>query len=320
MIKALSDNFFNRFLDGDLSELIDFLHGRPQFKLNLCGSHVTIYYKGMPTIEIHENDENDVFWLTRFAYMASAEKLDPKFEEKISSSDFLKKPLYKLVLSNIGWWNQLLTDIASGIDKFALDIPVSGVGDEQKNQDILHNIVIENNAYTNFNSTDYFIIDIEHTTLNNQTNEKLQAVAMHWPENITTNPSAPLGLAFIDFKTGTDSMETIKFPKITDKDFNDIEKAVTQMCKLYLISVPGIDDVATLEPFKIDRTKTQMIVVSVNCNQNLEALLKQIDNVNVPDGIDFRIATSRFFSYGLYDETMLTPTKFKRIFTRNTKE
>ena len=44
----------------------------------------------------------------------------------------------------------------------------------------------------------------------------------------------------------------------------DIEKAVAQMCKLYLISVPGIDDVATLEPFKIDRTKTQMIIVPVN--------------------------------------------------------
>lgn len=314
MIKALSDKFFHRFLDGDLSEIIDFLHGRPQFKLNLCGDHVTIYYKGMPIIEIHENDENDVFWLTRFAYMASAEKLDPKFEEKISSSDFLKKPLYKLCVSDIGWWFQLLTDIACGIDKFAIDIPTSGIGDEQKHQDILHNIVMENNAYPEFNATDYFIIDIEyanpdvvHQDDKNATN--MNAVALHW---LRDNKSHA-GLTFIEFKTGKESMNPVK-TTLNNKVYEDIEKAIAQMCKLYLISVPGVNDVAILDNFKIDRTKTQKIVVPVNCNQFQETLLKQIDNVNVPDGVDFRIATSRFMGYGLYDENMLTLDEFKKIF------
>lgn len=320
MIKALSDKFFHRFLDGDLSEIIDFLHGRPQFKLNLCGDHVTIYYKGMPTMEIHETDAQDIFWLTTYAYTLCGDRLDPDFEKYISSPNHLAKRLYKLKSDKL--WFEILEDIAISLDNSpALPGPVTyDIQKECQKEDILHRVVMENNGYAEFNATDYFIIDVEHTQPDNQNTEKLKAVAIHWPETITTNQNAPLGLAFIEFKAGKDSVDTIDFPQLNDKDFNDIEKAIAQMCKLYLISVPGVNDVATLDHFKIDRTKTQKIVVSVNCNQFQEMLLKQIDNINVPDGVDFRIATSRFMGYGLYDDNMLTPVEFKKMFTKNIKE
>lgn len=320
MIKALSDNFFNRFLDGDLDGIVRWLAGRPKFKLNLCGDHVTLYYRGIPAMEIYETDAQDIFWLTTYAYTLCGDRLDPDFEKYISSPNHLAKRLYKLKSDKL--WFEILEDIAISLDNSpALAGPVTyDLQKECQKEDILHRVVMENNGYAEFNSSDYFIIDVEHTQPDNQNTEKLKAVAIRWPETIKTNQNAPLGLAFIELQAGKDSVDTIDFPQLNDEDFDDIEKAIAQMCKLYLISVPGVNDVAILEPFKIDRTKTQKIVVPVNRNQFQETLLKQIDNVNVPDGVDFRIATSRFMGYGLYDDNMLTPAEFKKIFTKNIKE
>ncbi|MBR2510695.1 MAG: hypothetical protein IKB59_00845, partial [Alphaproteobacteria bacterium] len=276
--------------------------------------------KGMPTMEIHEKDAQDIFWLTTYAYTLCGDRLDPDFEKYISSPNHLAKRLYKLKSDKL--WFKILEDIAISLDNSpALPGPVTyDLQKEYQKEDILHRVVMENNGYAEFNATDYFIIDVEHTQPDNQNTEKLKAVAIHWPETIKTNQNAPLRLAFIEFKAGKDSVDTIDFPQLNDKDFNDIEKAIAQMCKLYLISVPGVNDVATLDHFKIDRTKTQKIVVPVNCNQFQEMLLKKIDNINVPDGVDFRIATSRFMGYGLYDDNMLTPAEFKKMFTKNIKE
>ncbi len=316
MIKALSDKFFHRFLDGDLSEIIDFLHGRPQFKLNLCGDHVTIYYKGMPTIEIHEKDEPGVFWLTQFAYMTSAEKFDTNFEKIISSPKFFEKKLYKLNLSNIGFWFQLLTDIASGIDKNIIDVPAFMFDDYQEHLDILHNIVMENNAA--FNSTDYFIIDIEYNKTNDKSN-KPTIVALHWEHNIKNNKHLYPEIAFIEIKVGADSMEPIKKISLNDKVFDDIDKAIYQMCKLYLISVPGIKNVAAIKPIKVKRDKIQMIIAPVNCNLNYPVYLKKITKLSKTGCIDFRIATASCIGYGLYDKNMMTPDKFNTIFDQPTQ-
>ncbi len=324
MISALSDTFFDMFINGDFRNLIELLQCSPYFKLNLRGDHVIIYYRGEPIVEIYDNDsKNTICGIVFDAYLSAGEKIDTEFDGCLYGFDDERySHLIGVTIPQEKCVSDLLRIIAASIDDARQFYPGSMIQQTRHQYDVLHCLLMENNIYSDFNPGDYFIVDVECTEPTTEKAKKTKALALHWPHNIKTDKDSPMRLAFIELKFGNESIESVEIPRIADIDFADIEKAVFQLYKLNLISVPGTDsfDIAIVDkkPFKIDYTKTQMIIAPVNCNQNKENLLNQVNNINVPDSIDFRIATSWPVGYGLYDKNMLTPDEFKKILVNNT--
>jgi len=300
--RALSDDFFKRFKEGNLKGLVECLQVFPHFMLNFRGKYVTIYYKGLRVLEIQENGK---FGITKEYVLCTEAEHDPVFGCYIKNSD--DKEFFNLDIQDTDTfdWFGFLSMIMRGIDKWR-----SQYGDKTE-KEIQQRIVLENNLFGGATSTDYFIVDTEYAELG----ARFDAIALHWSRDMRKQHNYKPGIAFIEIKAGEKAIDgsagvvkhlqdIVKY-EITEDFYKDIEKMVVQLCDLGLMDMPG------QKQLEIDRSKTpQMIFAIANYNQKSSKLKSALESVAVPENIDLRFAMASFLGYGLYDEGMLNLSEF----------
>ncbi len=300
--RALSENFFKRFKEGDLTGLVECLQAFPHFMLNLRGAYATIYYKGLRVLEIQENGK---FGITKEYVVPTESDIDPIFGDYIQ--DLGDKEFCDLNIKDAATfdWFGFLTMIMRGIDKWR----AQHGGKTEK--EIQQRIVLENNLFGGATSTDYFIVDTEYA----EPGARFDAIALHWSRDMRDKRDYKPGIAFIEIKAGQNAIDgacgvakhlqdIVKY-EITEDFYKDIEEMVVQLRDLGLMDMPGN------KRLEIDSAKKpQMIFAIANYNQKSSKLKSALESETVPENIDLRFATASFLGYGLYDEGMLTLPEF----------
>lgn len=300
--RALSDTFFKRFKEGDLTGLVECLQAFPHFMLNLRSASATIYYKGMRVLEIREDGR---FCMTKEYVNWIEAEINPVFGDYIKNSD--DKKICDMDIKDAATfdWFGFLTMMMRGIDEWRAQKK------ENPEKEIQQRIVLENNLFGGAASTDYFIVDTEYA----ETGARFDAIALHWSRDMRNRHDYKPGIAFIEVKAGEKAidgsagvakhLQDIAKYEITEGFYKDIEEMVVQLRDLGLMDMPG------QKRLEIDATKTpQMIFAIANYNQKSSKLKSALESVRAPENIDLRFATASFLGYGLYDEGLLTLTEF----------
>lgn len=196
MTRAIDNIFLMDLKEGKLELLLNIINKDDTLDLELRGDKICIYYRGALLLTIIADKGKE-------EYNYKVNILDDKYfqnnEYKYNKINFKKQ--YSIANSaDLNEWIQFLPYFKQAVDyHFSVKRSLE--------RDIQQQIVRENNKtfYSdNYNTTDYFILDVEYTfKTDEKDNARMDMVALKWESTSTERKNTKdLPLVFIELKCG----------------------------------------------------------------------------------------------------------------------
>ncbi len=165
MARRISDEFINDLLQGELSEILEYVKSDDTLDLEFRKTSIIIYYRGGKLLEVKEKSKNS------YEFLSGDDNYNPKKKE-------YTKPSIKDLDKYIPQF------------KYIIDLYFGGIRLDNKDRvrfslenEIRQHIVRENNFTNKADQTDYFIIDTEYQTKHGK---KFDIVAIEWEASSTS--------------------------------------------------------------------------------------------------------------------------------------
>ncbi len=284
MSRALTKEFLNSFLEGELSGLLDLVKKDKTLDCELRGDEVIIYYKGLKLLAIKSKNRNT------YTY----EGLDKEYAKRKNGINITLP-----VLENNNWKDYVIKakDVVDTYDMKSF-----------WEYEIKQQIVYENNVSPNAVDTDFFIIDMEYQ---NKEKNQFDIIALHYNSTRQDHQKGIASIAIIEIKQGNTTLKTtaqnpgirrhledfksfINSPERNQNFISEMREVLMQKCQLGLIK-----DLSEKTIKKLNLShEIEFYVVLANYKKASTNLSTELNSF--PD--DCLFFTSSFMGYGLYNE------------------
>lgn len=295
-MRGLSDQFKIDLKTGILKAVLDAVKSDYTLCLEIRENFINIYYSGGNILRISEKSIGNYEFTFDVEYIGNrnVKATIVSLDKKISNDKHVESWLDKIAI------------LKNQMDVYFTKLPK----EERRYQQL---VVHENNFGGPSNHTDYFICDIE----NAKDDSRFDMVAVHWrSKGSIRKQNQDLGLALIEMKytdnalTKTsglvDHIEKLDAFLSKSNDLKNLkdEMKTTFNQKIELGLLKGIKPIASFGD-----QKPEFILLLSNHDPDSTILRRELDKAMLSpqysgfcQKVDFKIATSCFMGYGLYDE------------------
>lgn len=304
MARAISQDFLNDLLTGELKPLLDIVYIDDTLDLELRGEYINIYYRGGSLFKIEEK-ENRHYKISLDKNYCNTHSMEKEVTPTPSINEAVRDlPLYKQ----------------------AMDIHL---GKSHKYEREFQQVLVrENNCHGIISrSTDYYIIDIEYADSKENRKSRFDIVALKWESNPSVRKKPEkCSIALMELKYGdgalnkksgikehlNDLKSFMSMGKEGLDDFKkDIETVFKQKCQLGLVD--GLQE--KQYEVSISFENPEVIFLFANHDPDSSVLVEELAGINYNDYkdiFDIYIAEASYIGYGLYAPRMKELSIFQR--------
>lgn len=306
--RGLSQEFLKSLNEGLLSPFLDLVHKDHTLDLEIRNDYINIYYRGGNLVRIKHSRK------AFLAYFNNKYFKDGLYENMIEEYD----PNPYNPINNEETINEWLKRIP--ILKHSMDFWLTKhKKDEREFQQVL---VRENNYGRIANSTDYYVCDIEYSG----SVGRLDIVAIKWPSSGPSrkNPNN-LSLVVIEMKYGEnallgksgieDHIHKINDHLSDDESITSLKEEMKIVInqKIELGLIPELK-----HPVESFNDENEYILVLANHDPDSTILASVLNaGTGINNNFIFRIASSNFSGYGLFDEAIYPYEEFSEKYKYN---
>ena len=305
--RSISKTFLEDLLRGSLVPIVREVRQDETLDLELRGESIIVYYRGAKILEVVE------FAQSKYKFNEG----DPKYLISEIVPDLSK------IIDGTNPKKSIQEYLSSF--KFNVDLYFGGLRNEEERKkrfsienEIRQHIIRENN-YTQYASeTDYFIIDSEYTTSNDDKTSKFDIVAIEWiaessKRSLKSHYKPKLAIFELKYagkalkgdsglKSHYDDYENfIKDKNEVELFKKDILKVLKQKRQLGLI--PYLLSENSNEVLEVEES-IDFIYIIANYNHRSSILSNEIKNIP-----GFKMITANYMGYGLYKRNIQTHEK-----------
>lgn len=307
MARAISKDFLDDLLTGELKPLLDMVHIDDTLDLELRGKCINIYYRGGSLFRITEKGSGtyEICFDSNYCNTEAWRNTGSKVESK---------PTIEQAVKDIPYYKQAMDMWFHKHPKY-----------EREFQQLL---VRENNNQGDISkSTDYYIIDIEYADSNENRKSRFDIVALKWESKSSDrrNPEK-CSIALMELKYGDGALNNdsgikehlndlksfMSIEKEKLDDFKkDIETVFKQKCQLGLVD--GLQE--KQYEVSISFENPEVILLFADHDPDSSVLVKELTDINYndyKDVFDIYIAEASYIGYGLYAPRMKELSIFQR--------
>lgn len=307
MARAISKDFLDDLLTGELKPLLDMVHIDDTLDLELRGKCINIYYRGGSLFRIKEKGSGtyEICFDSNYCNTEAWRNTGSKVESK---------PTIEQAVKDIPYYKQAMDMWFHNHPKY-----------EREFQQLL---VRENNNQGDISkSTDYYIIDIEYADSNENRKSRFDIVALKWESKSSArkNPEK-CSIALMELKYGDGALNNesgikehlndlksfMSMEKGELDDFKkDIETVFKQKCQLGLVD--GLQE--KQYEVSISFENPEVIFLFADHDPDSSVLVKELTDINYndyKDVFDIYIAEASYIGYGLYAPRMKELSIFQR--------
>lgn len=307
MARAISKDFLDDLLTGELKPLLDMVHIDDTLDLELRGKCINIYYRGGSLFRITEKGSGtyEICFDSNYCNTEAWRNTGSKVESK---------PTIEQAVKDIPYYKQAMDMWFHKHPKY-----------EREFQQLL---VRENNNQGDISkSTDYYIIDIEYADSNENRKSRFDIVALKWKSKSSDrrNPEK-CSIALMELKYGDGALNNdsgikehlndlknfMSIGKEKLDDFKkDIETVFKQKCQLGLVD--GLQE--KQYEVSISFENPEVILLFADHDPDSSVLVKELTDINYndyKDVFDIYIAEASYIGYGLYAPRMKELSIFQR--------
>ena len=307
MARAISKDFLDDLLTGELKPLLDMVHIDDTLDLELRGKCINIYYRGGSLFRITEKVSRtyEIFFDLNYCKTEAWGK---------TGITVICNPTIEQAVKDIPYYKQAMDIYLGKSHKY-----------EREFQQVL---VRENNCHGIISrSTDYYIIDIEYADSNENRKSRFDIVALKWESKSSArrNPEK-CSIALMELKYGDGALNNesgikehlndlkgfMSIEKEKLDDFKkDIETVFKQKCQLGLVD--GLQE--KQYEVSISFENPEVIFLFADHDPDSSVLVKELTDINYndyKDVFDIYIAEASYIGYGLYAPRMKELSIFQR--------
>lgn len=307
MARAISKDFLDDLLTGELKPLLDMVHIDDTLDLELRGKCINIYYRGGSLFRITEKVSRtyEIFFDLNYCKTEAWGK---------TGITVICNPTIEQAVKDIPYYKQAMDIYLGKSHKY-----------EREFQQVL---VRENNCHGIISrSTDYYIIDIEYADSNENRKSRFDIVALKWESKSSArrNPEK-CSIALMELKYGDGALNNesgikehlndlksfMSIEKEKLDDFKkDIETVFKQKCQLGLVD--GLQE--KQYEVSINFENPEVIFLFADHDPDSSVLVKELTDINYndyKDVFDIYIAEASYIGYGLYAPRMKELSIFQR--------
>ena len=307
MARAISKDFLDDLLTGELKPLLDMVHIDDTLDLELRGKCINIYYRGGSLFRIKEKGSGtyEICFDSNYCNTEAWRNTGSKVESK---------PTIEQAVKDIPYYKQAMDMWFHKHPKY-----------EREFQQLL---VRENNNQGDISkSTDYYIIDIEYADSNENRKSRFDIVALKWESKSSARRNTEkCSIALMELKYGDGALNNesgvkehlndlksfMSIEKEKLDDFKkDIETVFKQKCQLGLVD--GLQE--KQYEVSISFENPEVIFLFANHDPDSSVLVKELTDINYndyKDVFDIYIAEASYIGYGLYAPRMKELSIFQR--------
>ena len=307
MARAISKDFLDDLLTGELKPLLDMVYIDDTLDLELRGKRINIYYRGGSLFRIKEKGSGtyEICFDSNYCDTEAWRNTGSKVESK---------PTIEQAVKDIPYYKQAMDMWFHKNPKY-----------EREFQQLL---VRENNNQGDISkSTDYYIIDIEYADSNENRKSRFDIVALKWESksSVRRKPEK-CSIALMELKYGDGALNNksgikehlndlksfMSIEKEKLDDFKkDIETVFKQKCQLGLVD--GLQE--KQYEVSISFENPEVIFLFADHDPDSSVLVKELTDINYndyKDVFDIYIAEASYIGYGLYAPRMKELSIFQR--------
>lgn len=307
MARAISKDFLDDLLTGELKPLLDMVHIDDTLDLELRGKCINIYYRGGSLFRITEKVSRtyEIFFDLNYCKTEAWGK---------TGITVICNPTIEQAVKDIPYYKQAMDIYLGKSHKY-----------EREFQQVL---VRENNCHGIISrSTDYYIIYIEYADSNENRKSRFDIVALKWESKSSArrNPEK-CSIALMELKYGDGALNNesgikehlndlksfMSIEKEKLDDFKkDIETVFKQKCQLGLVD--GLQE--KQYEVSINFENPEVIFLFADHDPDSSVLVKELTDINYndyKDVFDIYIAEASYIGYGLYAPRMKELSIFQR--------
>ncbi|MCP5455903.1 MAG: hypothetical protein H7A30_06550 [Thermotogae bacterium] len=325
-MRELSRNFFNDLKSGILLPIFKYVKSDSTIFLEIRDGFINLYYRGGNLLKISEKADG-----YKIAF-------DTNYFLDKSTNEYINIKNLFLNLKNVNNNNNFIPDLIANIPILKSEMDKWFTKKTKLEREIQQILVKENNINL-CQKSDYFIIDIEYTYKNdNGIYARFDAVGVKWEsDGVSRKRTKNLQLSFIELKFMDSTLKNSSGILKHIMDINDfcsdnkkISCVKNEMKNIFAIKseLGCIENQNKIESFSEEKPELILILANHDPDSNiLKELLEQIiinnDTISLKNienyqnkklFIDIKIATSNFFGYGLYKESIYSLDDFRKKF------
>ena len=292
-----------------LSRFVDAIKQDQTLDLEIRNDYINIYYRGGNLIKLEENRDK---YIASFDRKYILTPTNTRLPIKIGNQVLEGYP-------DVSAWIDAIPDIKLEMDHWFSVHPKN----EREFQQL---IVRENNFSRTAKGTDYFICDIEYSSVHG----RFDLIAANWPSSSARRKdNQNVGLAFIEMKYMDNAMrgESGILPHIRDmvdyysdsRNKDNFASLKQEMCTVFKqkFELGLIDNQKPIERFN-DKIPA-FILIFANHDPDSEILDRELDSIQgvaATSPFTIKIAVSNFMGYGLYEQNIFGLEEFRSRYSK----